>query len=78
MDLSRYTTWQQLFNDAITVLQALISVGCGVRCILIIKKGRENEVPLSKSLTQCKKFIWVIALTVVIGEMVQVIGGYFN
>ena len=77
MDLSGYTSWKDLADDIITILQFLISGGCGIRCAVILKKGRAEEVPLSKSLKQCKKFLIVIALALTIGELVQVIDGYF-
>lgn len=77
MDLSGYTSWKDLADDIITILQILITLGCGIRCIVILQKGREEEVPLSKSLNQCKKFLYVVILSITIGEMVKVIGGYF-
>lgn len=72
MELIKY------LNEIITVLQLVIGAGITVRCIDVIRKGREAEQSWSQIWQQLQKFIMIGAIAVTASEVVKVINSYYR
>lgn len=70
-------TLKTYLNNIIFVLQILIGAGIGVRCILVIKKCREQGASWNQTFDQIKKLIIIGAITITIVEIATAIEKYF-
>lgn len=66
------------FYDVVATLQILCAAGIVFRCILVIQKARENDASWREIFGQLKKFAFIGILCIVILEVVEKFGSYYN